>query len=189
MLEYSVDVAYRNVAEERMMSGDTAARTLASPAPLREKESPDRQHRLLLKPRPDYKELIGSRKRNFPQHKQNCDRELFMAMLEVFGRYHITHEDDQGIVIFTHTKAVAENIFARLVILMERSTQKNEGLQVPYGQGNHSRTLIYQRLYVMDGVWMTCEISLHEDISCKSHTTAALKALGPLALSPVCRYI
>jgi hypothetical protein len=49
MLEYSVGIACRDAIEKRMAPGDTAAQALASPTLLREKESPDRQHRLLLK--------------------------------------------------------------------------------------------------------------------------------------------
>jgi len=58
-----------------------------------------------------------------------------MAMLEIFGLYAITHENDQCVVMFSHTKAIMKNMFASLVILMEKTTQKNKGLQVPYGQG------------------------------------------------------
>jgi hypothetical protein len=63
----------------------------------------------------EYRELIGSRKRKYPQlHVTHAESDWKRLMFD-FGTYALTHDDPDGVIVFAHTKAAVEELITDFV--------------------------------------------------------------------------
>jgi len=72
-------------------------------------------------PRVDYCELIGSRKRKYPQIRRTFAKDTWDRLLVMFGICALTHDDPDGVVVFGHTKAAMEELFMKFVDFVQQN--------------------------------------------------------------------
>jgi hypothetical protein len=72
-------------------------------------------------PTVDYCELIGSRKRKYPQIRRTFAKGTWHRLLVMFGIYTLTHDDPDGVIVFGHTKAAMEELFMKFVDFVQQN--------------------------------------------------------------------